>query len=76
METLKFKVIKTAKQYNEYCRILHDLDFINKKNNNNIKDEIDLLTVLIERYDQEHTIFKALTPVELLRSLMKAGTSR
>ena len=71
METLKYKVIKTAKQYNEYCRILHDLDFFNKKKTNAIKEEIDLLTVLIERYDEEHNIFKDLNPVELLRSLMK-----
>ena len=71
METLKFKVIKTAKQYNEYCRILHDLDFLNKQKTTNIKDEIDLLTVLIEKYDDEHNIFNDLNPVELLRSLMQ-----
>ncbi|MDB5199246.1 MAG: transcriptional regulator [Chitinophagaceae bacterium] len=70
METLKYKVIKTEKQYDEYCRILHDLDFSNKKTKK-IEEEIDLLTVLIEKYDEEHNIFDELDPVELLRSLMK-----
>ena len=71
METLKYKVIKTEKQYDEYCRILHDLDFSNKKKTKKIEEEMDLLTVLIEKYDEEHNIFNDLDPVELLRSLMK-----
>jgi|ERR1035437_236834 HTH-type transcriptional regulator/antitoxin HigA len=71
METLKYKVIKTEKQYDEYCRILHDLDFSNKKKTKKIEEEIDLLMVLIEKYDEEHNIFDDLDPVELLRSLMK-----
>jgi len=71
MEKLKYKVIKTEKQYDEYCRILHDLDFSNKKKTKKIDEEIDLLMVLIEKYDEEHTIFNDLNPVELLRSLMK-----
>src|SRR5258706_6011411 len=71
MEKLKYKVIKTEKQYDEYCRILHDLDFSNKKKSRKIDEEIDLLMVLIEKYDEEHTIFNDLDPVELLRSLMK-----
>lgn len=71
METLKYKVIKTEKQYDEYCQILHDLDFSNKKKNKKIEEEIDLLTLLIEKYDEEHNIFDEQDPVELLRSLMK-----
>ncbi|MBO9620277.1 MAG: helix-turn-helix domain-containing protein [Niabella sp.] len=71
METLKYKVIKTEKQYDDYCQILHDLDFSNKKKSKAIKDEIDLLTLLIEKYDVEHNIFTELNPVELLKSLMK-----
>jgi HTH-type transcriptional regulator/antitoxin HigA len=71
METLKYKVIKTEKQYDEYCRILHDLDFSNKKKTKKIEEEIDLLMVLIEKWDEDHNIFDELDPVELLRSLMK-----
>lgn len=69
MEVLKYKVIKSEKQYNEYCKILHDLDFSAKKTKQ-INEEIDLLTLLIEKYDEEHTDFQMLDPVALLKSLM------
>jgi HTH-type transcriptional regulator/antitoxin HigA len=36
-----------------------------------IKDEIELLTLLIEKYDEENNTFKDADPVELLKSLMK-----
>jgi hypothetical protein len=42
METMKYKVIKTSKQYNEYCKILHDLDFSAKKKTTAVLEEIDL----------------------------------
>lgn len=71
MKTLKYKVIKSEKQYNEYCRILHDLDFSPKKKTKTIEDEIELLTFLIEKYDEEHSNFEILEPIPLLRSLMK-----
>jgi HTH-type transcriptional regulator / antitoxin HigA len=71
METLKYKVIKTEKQYDEYCQILHNLDFSKKKKSKKIEEEIDLLTLLIEKYDEEHNIFDEQGPVELLKSLMK-----
>ena len=60
MEVLKYKVIKSEKQYNEYCKILHDLDFSAKKTKQ-INEEIDLLTLLIEKYDKSILIFKCLT---------------
>lgn len=71
MEALKYKVIKTEQQYNEYCQILHDLDFSGKRKNKSEEDEIELLTVLIEKYDEEHSGFKMLDPIPLLKSLMK-----
>ncbi|HUN04884.1 MAG TPA: transcriptional regulator [Niabella sp.] len=71
METLKYKVIKSEKQYNEYCQTLHDLDFSTKRKAKAIEDEIELLTFLIEKYDEEHSNFKTLEPIPLLKSLMK-----
>jgi HTH-type transcriptional regulator/antitoxin HigA len=68
--TLKYKVITTRKQYNEYCNILENLVF-EVKHTKEIKDEIDLLTLLIETWDEEHSIFKELDPVQLLKALMK-----
>lgn len=71
METLKYKVIKSEKQYNEYCQALHDLDFATKRKTKAIKDEMELLTFLIEKYDEEHSNFEILEPIPLLKSLMK-----
>ena len=71
MEILKYKVIKSDKQYNEYCQVLHDLDFSAKRKTKAIEDEIELLTFLIEKYDEEHSNFDILEPIPLLKSLMK-----
>ncbi len=68
METLKYGIIKTKKQYINYCNILEEL--INK-GNQNYRDEIELLELLIEKWDNEHNSLADLTPVELIKSLMK-----
>ena len=65
METIKYKIIKSEAQYQEYCEILETL-----LNNNDI-DEIELLTLLIEKWDEEHNSFQDADPIELLRSKMK-----
>ena len=36
-----------------------------------VQDEIELLTLLIEKYDEEHNTFDDADPIELLKSLMK-----
>jgi HTH-type transcriptional regulator / antitoxin HigA len=69
METLKYKVIKSKTQYKEYSNILEELVF-SKAKNKEIKDEIELLTFLIEKYDEEHNSFDDLDPIELLHALM------
>jgi HTH-type transcriptional regulator / antitoxin HigA len=70
MEPLKYKVIKTKSQYNNYCDKLEELVSAEKKNRV-IKDEIELLTLLIEKYDEANKTFLDADPVELLKSLMK-----
>ena len=70
METLRYKVIRNSEQYNNYCNEL--IQMLESENPGQYEEEIDLLTVLIEHYDAEHTIFKGeFDPVELLKSLMK-----
>jgi len=69
METLKFKIIKSKSQYNDYCKKLEKLVEANSKNKE-VKDEIELLTFLIEKYDAEHNTFEELDPIQLLHSLM------
>lgn len=70
METLKYKIIKTDTQYNKYCDQLEELVDSGKKTKA-IQDEIELLTVLIEKYDAEHNTFEDTDPIELLKYLMK-----
>ncbi|HED37717.1 MAG TPA: helix-turn-helix domain-containing protein [Ignavibacteria bacterium] len=70
MKTLKYTIVKTKKQYNEYCHILENLTFSGKKE---YEDEIDLLTLLIEKWDIEHNSFEDVNPVELIKSLMEAN---
>jgi len=70
METLKYKVITSEKQYDDYAKKLEELVF-SRPRTTGIKEEIALLTLLIEKWDEDHSIFKELDPVELLRSLLK-----
>ena len=70
METLKYKVISSKAQYKEYCNVLEDLVFSGAKDRNT-KDEIALLTLLIEKWDEDHNSFDDLDPIQLLHSLMR-----
>lgn len=70
MEALKYKIIKTESQYLKYCNTLEEILERGKKTNA-AKDEIELLTLLIEKYDQEHNTFSDADPIELLKSLMR-----
>lgn len=70
METLKYKVIKTDTQYYHYCNRLEELVSVHRKTRL-IRDEIELLTLLIEKYDEENNTFNDADPVELLKGLMK-----
>ena len=67
MEILKYSIVKTKEQYNAYCEILEDLVCLE---NQNMQDEVELLTLLIEKWDNEHNSLMDLNPIELLRSLM------
>ena len=70
METLKYKVITSKNQYKEYCNVLEHLVFSGAKDRNT-KDEITLLTLLIEKWDAEHISSNELDPVQLLHSFIK-----
>lgn len=69
METLKYKIISSETQYDRYCKMLEEL--LNKKSKaKSVNDEIELLTLLIEKWDEEHNTFQDVDPIELLHSLM------
>jgi HTH-type transcriptional regulator/antitoxin HigA len=67
METFKYTVIKTKEQYFEYCNKLEEL--IQQKDN----DEIELLELLIAKWDSDNNSFAELSPVELIKTLMESN---
>lgn len=67
MESLKFTVIKTIEQYNDYCNILDELI---SKDEVKFQDEIELLTLLIEKWDSENNSFMDSDPIEILKAIM------
>ncbi|MEP7229003.1 MAG: helix-turn-helix domain-containing protein [Ginsengibacter sp.] len=69
MEALKYKIIKSKKQYHEYCGQLEIL-LDNGNKSKLMKEEIELLTLLIEKWDSEHNSFDELDPVQLLKATM------
>ena len=70
MVTLKYKVIKSKGQYKDYTNILEELVSADLKSKE-MKDEIELLTVLIEKWDIENGTFDDVDPITLLQSLME-----
>lgn len=70
METLKYKIIKSRAQYDEYCNILHDLVF-DVERADELEEEIELLTFLIKKYDAETRTYSRVEPIRLLKSLME-----
>ncbi|MFW5755805.1 MAG: helix-turn-helix domain-containing protein [Tangfeifania sp.] len=73
MRTLKYSVIKNENQYNQYCNLLEE--FLNQHEKSS-SDEIELLTLLIEKWEEEHNSFGELNPVELLKKLMEENNLR
>ncbi len=69
MEALKYKVIKTPKEYQSYCNQLEDLVSLEIKTPE-VNDEIELITFLIEKWDQDHNTLQESDPIKLLKSLM------
>lgn len=69
MSTLKYFIIKSRQQYDEYCQVLEQL-FESNGNQEDIQNEIELLTLLIEKWDAGHSTLNDADPVELLHFLM------
>lgn len=69
MEVLQYKIIKTETQYWDYCNRLEEL-VMQESNDPEIEEEIDLLTLLIEKWDEEHDTLGKSDPVEVLKYLM------
>ena len=70
MESLKYRIIKSKRQYKEYCKTLEVL-LESNNDSKDARDEVEMLTLLIEKWDAEQSAFKEIDPIELLHSLMR-----
>lgn len=63
---MKYRVIRSKEQYNQYCYLLEQL-LASRAD----EDEIDLLTLLIESWDRDHNSLDDVGNVTILRFLMQ-----
>jgi HTH-type transcriptional regulator/antitoxin HigA len=75
MEALQYKVIKSINQYKEYCHLMEEIAEVKRKTRQQ-QDTIELLTLLVEKWDEEHNTLSDADPVELLIFLMKENRLR
>ena len=66
--SLKYKVINTDMQYKQYSKLRQEL--LLKPKTKQLKDEIELLSVLIDKYNLEN-IYLKYNPVQLLEYLLE-----
>jgi HTH-type transcriptional regulator/antitoxin HigA len=67
---MEYTIIHTKKQYKEYCKKIMELS--SKKSTKKIEDEIELLQVLIDKWDKEN--YKSedeMDPIQLLKYIME-----
>jgi len=67
MAPLKYSVIKDKVQYDAYCKALETL----LEEDAGDSEEAELLTVLIEHYDETHQHLFETDPIQLLKSFMR-----
>ena len=71
---MKTKILKTEQEYNEACERIYNL--INSSENAIEPDspegeEIELLSLLVEKYEQEHHQMEAPDPIEAIKFRME-----
>jgi len=64
---MNYKIIKSESEYNEYCDRLYELV---KDESTRNSDEVELLTLLVEKWDSENIEFAELDPIQLIKELM------
>jgi len=66
-----FKLIKSEKQYEEYLDIAETLLDLDPEPGSNKGDELELLTLLIEKYEDEHYPIDFPDPIEAIKFQME-----
>ncbi len=67
MGTLKYTIIKNKNQYTAYCDTLEELIL---RDDGASEDEVELLTLLIKKWDKEQGTLSDKDPIEMLKALM------
>lgn len=66
-----YTIIRSEDQYMTYCNDLEKLTSqYQNKPSQELLDIIDTITLLIEKYDEEHSQLKEVDPIQLLKTLM------
>ncbi len=73
MELIKYYIIKDREQYDKYCDILEELV---SSENESFQDDIELLNLLINKWDKENNSLMDLEPIELLKAAMTENNLR
>lgn len=71
---MRTKILKTEKEYNEACERVYELIHSSKKAiepNSRKGEEIELLTLLIEKYEQENYLMESPSPIEAIKFRME-----
>jgi len=70
--TLVYKRIKSENQYNDYVNRMEELEGLIVENHNmELEEEIDLLQLLVEDYEEKYIVTKVSSPSEMLKLLLK-----
>lgn len=64
---MRYTIIKTNEQYDEYCNLLHQLV---KSKNTIDSDDVEMLTLLTGKWENETIERNDLDPVQLIRELL------
>jgi len=66
-----YMIIRSEEQYIAYCNDLEKLTSkYDSRSSSDLLDLIDTITLLIEKYDEEHSQLREIDPIQLLKSLM------
>lgn len=68
---MKIKIIKTKKEYNTSCERVYNLIHKGKKRNSDEDNEMELLALLIEQYEEKKYKFDSPDPVEAIKFRME-----
>jgi HTH-type transcriptional regulator / antitoxin HigA len=71
---MKIKILKTEQEYNEACERIYTLININEnaiEPNSPEGEEMELLSLLVEKYEQEHYPAEAPNPIEAIKFRME-----